>query len=140
MSAIIIWVAIAIICIVADLCTSLFMFSWVSIGSLGAIICNLCGLNIWIQVIVFCVISLISIIIGYNLITKNIKKSVKPVKLMEETFIGQTFTAEDDISDKVSLKLEGSYWTCVNEGEKISKGQKFQITGIKGTKLLIQKC
>lgn len=59
---------------------------------------------------------------------------------MEENYIGKTYIAEEDIIGSTRLKVEGSYWTGENEGEKILKGEKFVISGISGNKLIIKKC
>lgn len=140
MAAIIFWIAIAVIAIIVDLFTSTFLFCWIAVGSAGAIIANILGFNIITQIIIFSILTVICVVVGYKVVRKKIKKGVKRLPLMEENFIGKTYTAQEDIIGSTRLKIEGSYWTGQNEGEKILKGEKFTICKISGNKLIIKKC
>ena len=57
---------------------------------------------------------------------------------MEESYVGKVFEAEEEIKDSARIKVGGIYWTAVNKSEKILIGQKFQIVGIDGNKLIIK--
>lgn len=138
MGLIILWIAIAFGVIVLDILTSTFLFVWFSVGSLAAIIANLAGLDFGWQVLIFSVVSLISIGIGYPWAKNKYKKMVKPTLRMEETYIGRKFIAEEDILELVRFKVEGIYWTGINHEDKIIKGQTFQVIGIEGNKLIIK--
>lgn len=140
MTAIIFWIAIAIIAVIVDLFTSAFLFCWLAVGSAGAIIANILGFSIFTQIVVFTILTIICIAIGYKVVRKKIKGGVRRLPLMEENYIGKTYIAEEDIIGSTRLKVEGSYWTGENEGEKILKGEKFVISGISGNKLIIKKC
>ena len=134
----VLWIIVAIVAIVVDLCTSTFLFVWISIGALAAMVANMFGLDLQKQVIIFSVISIISISIGYPWAKKKFKKSVKRTPLMEETYIGKEFVAEEDITNTASIKVGGIYWTAENKGKNILKGKKFKIIGIEGNKLEIE--
>ncbi len=58
---------------------------------------------------------------------------------MEETYIGKIMVAEENIDQKATLKINGIYWTVINEGEIIHKGEKFIISSIDGAKFRIKK-
>ena len=139
MGMIVFWIIVAIGVIVLDLFTSSFLFMWFSIGAISAIVAEIFGLNWGWQILVFSVISIISISLGYPLVKRQFKKSLKRTPLMEENYIGMNIIAEKDIIDKAVVKVEGIYWTVVNSGDKIMKGELFQIIEIKGTKLEIKK-
>ena len=47
--------------------------------------------------------------------------------------------AEEDIKDKAKVKVDGIYWTVLNCGDEIKKGEYFKIIGIEGIKLTIKK-
>ncbi len=86
----------------------------------------------------FGISSIIAISIGYPWSRKKFKNTVNRTKLMEEEYIGKTFIASEDIEDRYRFKVSGIYWTGENKGEKILKGQKFQVVGIEGNKLVIE--
>ena len=136
--AIILWLVIGVGVILLDIGTSLFLFVWFAIGSVVAIIAALVGLSFAWQLILFGISSIISISIGYPWSRKKFKNTVNRTKLMEEEYIGKTFIASEDIDYRYRFKVSGIYWTGENKGEKILKGQKFQVVGIEGNKLVIE--
>ncbi|VYT84583.1 NfeD family protein [Clostridium tertium] len=139
MSAVIFWIIIAAVVIAIDIITSNFLFVWFAVGALAAMIAELVGLSFSIQVIIFLVVNLITILIGYPWAKKKFKKVVNRTPLMEETYIGRVMEAEEDIKDRAKVKVDGIYWTVLNNGEEIKKGEHFKIIGIEGIKLTIKK-
>ena len=139
MGWVIVWLIIAIVAGAIDVLTSYFFFVLFSIGSIVAAICAGLGVPFLYQIIVFSIISLIAMIFGYPWLKKKYKMMHKRIPLMEETYIGKILIAEKDIETKAQIKVGGEYWTAVNEGEKITKNEKFEITGIDGIKLKIKR-
>lgn len=139
MSAVIFWIIIAAIAIGIDIITSNFLFAWFTVGAIAAMIADLIGVPFGYQIIIFLILSLITISIGYPWAKKKFKKDVKRIPLMEETYIGRLMKAEEDIVDRARIKVDGVYWTVQNTGEKIKAGDSFKIIGIEGIKLIIKK-
>lgn len=139
MGAIILWIIIAIGSFVIDILSSSFCFVLLSAGSIAAAICASLGMSIAMQVIVFAVINIISMSVGYPWLKKKFKKGFTKTLRMEETYIGKVIKAEKEISNKAQIKVNGEYWTAVNTGVDIKQGEEFIITGIEGIKLLIKK-
>lgn len=139
MSAVIFWIIIAAVSIIIDIVTSNFLFAWFTIGAIAAMIADFLGISFGVQVIIFLVINLITVSLGYPWIKKKFKKSVKRTPLMEETYIGRIMKAEEDIIEKARVKVDGIYWTVLNTGDEIKAGENFKIIGIEGIKLIIKK-
>ena len=139
MSAIIFWIIIAGIAIAIDIATSNFLFAWFVVGAVTAMVADFIGVSFGIQVIIFLIVNLITIAIGYPWAKKKFKKSVKRIPLMEETYIGRIMKAEENIIDRARVKVDGVYWTVQNTGEEIKIGENFKIIGIEGIKLNIKK-
>lgn len=133
------WLLIAIGAFAIDILTSNFCFMLFSIGAAVAAICGALDVPFIIQVVIFAVISIISLVIGYPWLKKKYKKMHKNTPLMEETYIGKVLESEKEIIEKSQVKVNGEYWTVINEGDVIHKGEKFIITGIEGIKLKIKK-
>ena len=110
-----------------------------SIGAVIAAICGALGVPFIIQLVIFAVISIISLAIGYPWLKKKYKAVNKRTPLMEETYIGKVMQSEKDITSTAQVKVSGEYWTVTNEGDTIHKGDKFIITGIEGIKLKVKK-
>ena len=138
MIEVIIWILVAIFLVVIDIITSSFIFMWFSLGALVAIILSLLNFTVLYQIIAFLIIGVVTISIGYPLAKKKFKTDVKQVPTMEETYIGKTMTAEEDMGETSLINVSGIYWTAYNKGKIIKKGEKFIITGLEGTKLIVK--
>ena len=138
MIEVIIWILVAIFLVVIDIITSSFIFMWFSLGALVAIILSLLNFTVLYQIIAFLIIGVVTISIGYPLAKKKFKTDVKQVPTMEETYIGKTMTAEEDMGETSLINVSGIYWTAWNKGKIIKKGEKFIITGLEGTKLIVK--
>lgn len=134
-----VWSIIGIIALTVDLITSAFIFIWFTVGAIAAVIANLLGCSTAVQILLFIVVSALFTAVGYPFAKKTIKKTVAKTPTTEEGYIGRQFTIENDIVEKSTMKIDGIYWTVRNDGEAVKKGDKVQITGIEGNKLLIRK-
>lgn len=139
MGMVIIWIIIAIIAIGIDILTSNFLFVWFTSGAVVAMISTLFGVSVGYQIVIFLVVNLITISIGYPWVKKKFQKVVKRTPLMEENYIGRVMKAEENIENRVRIKVDGVFWTAQNIGDEIKVGEKFKILGIDGIKLLIKK-
>lgn len=139
MGIIILWIIIAAVAILIDIATSSFLFVWFTVGAIAAMIAEVMGVSFGIQVIIFLVVNLITVSLGYPWAKKKFKTSVKRTPLMEETYIGRVMKAEENIGQRAKVKVDGIYWTVQNTGEEIKAGDNFKIIGIEGIKLIIEK-
>lgn len=139
MGTIIFWIVTGLIAFGIDILTSSFCFVLLGIGSIAAACAAGVGLTFGIQVIIYAIVNIISVSIGFPYLKKKYKKMCIRTPRMEETYIGKTMESDKEIQNKAQIKVGGEYWTAVNEGEVINKGDKFEITGIDGIKLKIKK-
>ena len=139
MTMVLLWICVAIGAFIIDILSSSFCFVLLAAGSIAAVICASMNMSIIVQVIVFSIVNIISISIGYPWMKKKFKSGFNRTPLMEENYIGRIFESDREIKDKAQIKVGGEYWTAINIGEKIQCGEKFKITGIQGINLLIKK-
>ncbi|MEN8434799.1 NfeD family protein [Clostridium septicum] len=139
MLSIIFWIVVAVIVTVLDILTSSFLFVWFAVGGFAAMVASMLGATWWLQVMVFLIVSIITISIGYPWAKKKFKASIKHTPLMEETYIGRVMKAESDILQKARVKVDGIYWTVQNQGDIIKKDSNFRIVSIEGNKLIVNK-
>ena len=139
MTNLIFWLIIAIAAFAIDIMTSNFFFVLFSVGAIVAAICSIMNVPFMVQIIIFAVISIMILIVGYPWLKKKYKKSHKKTLRMEETYIGKVMEAKDEINNKAQIKVGGEYWNARNEGEPICAGEKFKRIGIEGIKLKVEK-
>ena len=137
MAEVIIWILIAVFLIVIDLITSSFIFMWFSVGAIVAIILSLLGISVIWQVMVFLIIGIAMVSIGYPWAKKKFRGDINHVLTMEQTYIGKVMIANEDMGETSKIKVSGIYWTAYNKGKVIKKGQEYTITGIEGNKLIV---
>ncbi|MGE5627704.1 MAG: NfeD family protein [Solirubrobacterales bacterium] len=138
-SSTMLWVIIAAAGIAIDLVTSAFLFVWFAAGSIAAIIALMLKFSFTVQLIVFISVSAVSMAIGYPIVKRTLKKTVKKTKTMEEGYIGRIISIDDEISERAHIKIDGIYWLAKIEGEPLKRGDKAKIIGIEGNKIVIKK-
>jgi len=139
MDNILFWFLISIVALVADIITSSFFFAGFTIGGIAALIANILGYSAMIQTIVFIIVSAAAITFEFTWLRKRVKKTIPKTLRMEEEYIGKIIIVEEDINKRSTMKIGGIYWTVENEGERIIKGNKVEVVGIRGNKIIIKK-
>lgn len=136
---ILLWVAISIVALLIDITTSSFFFAGFSVGGICALIAYTSNADLLTQFVVFGLVSAVSILIEYCWFRRKVKKSIPITPRMEEEYIGKSIVVEEDIDESGRVKIGGIYWTAVNEGEPVKKGERVKIISIKGNKIIIKK-
>lgn len=139
MEYIILWFTISVVALIVDVSTSSFFFGGFTVGGIFALIAQILNADIKLQIIIFVIVSIVAILVEYLVFRRKLKKSIPKTLKMEEEYIGRKITLEEDINERGRVKLEGIYWTIDNIGEPLKKGDRAEIVGIKGNKLIIKK-
>ena len=87
----IIWIIIGVIALAIDIFTSAFLFCWFAAGALAALICNLLGMSLGVQVLVFFIVSAVLAIICYPIVKRKIKDIDKRINVRYNTSTKQMF-------------------------------------------------
>lgn len=138
-SQILLWIVIGAIAITVDIFTSSFLFVWFTIGSIVALIISSLGYSFSVQFIAFIFTSVVLLAVGYPIVRKTIKKSVPKTLPMGQNYINRIITVEKDIKEEELIKIDGIYWTVLNEGKLIKKGEKAKIIALNGNKFILKK-
>lgn len=139
-SSLILWIIIGIVCLVADILTSAFLFVWFTVGAIFALIAYTLKYSIVVQFSVFVIVSVILVAVCYPLIKKNIKKNIKPTVIRESTYKGKKIIIDREMQDNNAVKLDGVLWNIKNDDIVLKEGDKIEITGIDGNRVLVKKC
>lgn len=136
---ILLWIVIGAVAILIDIFTSSFLFIWFTVGSIVALIISGLGYAFSVQFIAFIFTSVILLAIGYPIVKNTIKKSVPKTLPMGENYVNRIITIEKDVKEEELIKIDGIYWTVVNKGELIKKGEKAKIIALDGNKFILKK-
>lgn len=133
------WICLIVIAVLIDLITTNVMFSWLTFGFIAAIIANIQGYDLTFQILLASIIGIISFAIGSYLSRKYIKKNINNTPILTDKIIGTIVTADKFIDESAQHKVNGIYWTVVNEGVEIKPGENFKVDEIRNNKLYIIK-
>lgn len=132
------WFIAFIILIIIELATVNLVTIWFAIGAVAAIISTIFTDSIAIQLIVFGVVSLLSLLITKPLVKKFKKFDVEATNL--DRVIGKIGEVTKKISSNEygEVKIFGNYWTATSK-EELDVGERVKVLSIDGVKLIVEK-
>ena len=137
----IVWLALLIIFAVAEAATVGLTSVWFAIGSLGALVCALAGGNIWLQLGIFIVLSLVCLVALRPLAIKYLNTRVEPTNA--DRVIGQEARVTQDIDNiqgTGAVTIGGVTWTARSEHDTpIPAGAMVRVLRIEGVKVIVEE-
>lgn len=136
-----IWIMVTVIAIIIEISTTDLTSLWFAVGSIGALISNLFLHNdyIYVQVLIFAVISIIAIFVLRPLLKK--KMNVEKVATNVDAMIGKLVMVVEaiEVNHPGAIKYEGVEWTAITEKEKFEPGDFVEIINVSGNTLLVKR-
>lgn len=137
----IIWLVIAVVMGVTEACTVQLVSVWFAIGSAAACITSLFTDQIYIQVIVFVVVTAIALAVTRPLVKKLKRK--RPEATNADRYIGKSAVVVEAIDNdhaKGLVKVDNEKWTARSvDGQLLEPGDRVVVTAIEGVKLIVDK-
>lgn len=132
------WFIAVIILLLIELVTLNLVTIWFALGSVSAMVVSLYIDSIVIQVIIFIVVSIISL-----LVTKPVIKRFKLTKITptnSDMIIGKIgiVTKKIESNKYGEVKVYGNTWTASGDSE-IDVGTRVKVLSISGVKLIVEK-
>lgn len=136
------WVIVVIASLVIEGLTLGLVTTWFAFGALAALIVYFFGASLFVQIIVFLVVSIVLLIFTRPIAKKYLKIGV--VKTNVESLIGQKAKVTskiNNLSSEGKAVINGQEWTAraVNENEIIDKDEIVLVKKIVGVKLIVEK-
>ena len=134
----IIWFVAFLLLLIIEIVTINLVTIWFAFGAIAAMITTMFTDSVIIQVVVFLIVSILSLIL-----TKPVMKAFKKFEIQptnSDRVIGKTGEVIKDISDNEygEVKVIGTVWTATSK-QKISVGEKVRVVSIDGVKLIVEK-
>jgi len=136
------WLILMIVFIVFELVTMGLTTIWFALGSLVALAVAAVGGPVWLQILVFVIVS-IATLFGVRNIAKDFFNQNRE-RTNAFGLIGKKGIVTEDISNIYAtgqVTVAGQEWTAraVNDGNTYEKGEMVIIREISGVKLLVEK-
>ncbi len=142
MSPVYFWLILMIIFIIFELATMGLTTIWFALGSLVALAVAAVSGPVWLQIIVFVVVSVITLFGVRNIATDFFNKNREQTNA--QGLIGKKGIVTEDISNIYAtgqVTVAGQEWTAraVDDSVTYEKGEMVVIRAISGVKLMVEK-
>ena len=135
----IVWVVIMVVFLVVEAATAGLTCIWFAIGALAALIAALFGAPIWLQLVWFFVVSVVTLYFTRPLVLKYVNSRSQPTNA--DMVIGKealVTEAIDNVESAGAVAVGGKVWTARSEnGEHIEVGSIVTVLRIEGVKLIV---
>ena len=134
-----IWLAIMVVCLIAEAATVVMVSLWFAAGALAALAASLLGAGITVQVVLFLAVSALMLAWLRPVIRKHFTPRL--TKTNVDAIVGTRgyVTADiDNVSALGNVKLGAMEWTArSSSGAKIPAGTLVQVDRIEGVKAFV---
>lgn len=115
---------------------------WFAFGALAALITSLLGGQLWLQIVIFIAVTILTLIPTRKLAKKYFNKGHhQPTN--SDIVIGKDCVVTENIDNllaKGAVKCMGKEWTARSEdGKAIAKGETVTAVAIEGVKLIVRQ-
>ena len=137
----VLWLALLIVFAVLEASTVSLVSIWFMRGALTALIAALCGAEIWLQVVLFFVVSIALLLCLRPLSKKLLKK--KKVATNADSNIGKTAVVTetiDNLRGTGAVKISGVEWSARSVDDSVlEKDAVVRILRIEGVKVCVER-
>ena len=134
-----VWLALLVVFLIVEAATVGLVSLWFAAGALAAMIAALLGGELWLQLVLFCVVSGALLIALRPFARKLLRPGIVPTNV--DAVIGTegvVVTAIDNLSATGEVKLGAVLWSARStDGTSIPEGTKVRVEKVEGVKVLV---
>ena len=138
---IIIWTVLIVLSVVVEAITTQLVSIWFAIGSLAALVIAVCELPFYAQIIIFFIVSGITLAVFWILKNK-FSHSSPPQKTNYDRIIGQEAIVTlqiDNVAGSGQIVVSGQHWTARScDDIVIDNATRVEIVAIEGVKAMVK--
>ena len=136
------WLIAMVVLLIVEAAVPGLVSIWFALGALGALIAALLGAPLWLQIVWFILLSVLSLILTRPLVKKYVNSRVKPTNA--DMMIGKDCVVTEEIDNlrgSGAVSVGGKVWTARmdKETEQAQAGEVVKVLRIEGVKLIVSK-
>ncbi len=134
-----VWLAVFILMSVVELATMGLTTVWFAGGALAALLASIIGLNVYVQVAVFLVVTIVLLIFTRPYVEKHLQKHEMTNVESVPGKIAIVTEEIDNLRGTGQAKIDGMEWTARSEKDeiKIPVGANAKVLSVSGVKLIV---
>lgn len=135
-----VWLLLLVILVAGEAITVGLTFIWFAVGAMGGLLTAVLGGEIWLQVVVFLLLSAVTLILVRPAAAKLLTPGISPTNADRVLSQIALVTEEiDNIAETGQVKLFGQVWTARSEnGDVIPTQSRVRILRIEGVKVFVK--
>ena len=135
-----VWAVVAIVCLILELSSGDFFIICFSIGAVFALISAVVGLNIYWQLFIFAVFSLLSVLFVRPVALRYLHKNEPNKPSNADALMGRTGRVTEEIKACASgyVQIDGDLWKAVSNSD-IAVGTTVRVIGRESTILTVKQ-
>lgn len=136
---ILIWAGLTVLFVLVELATYGLASIWFALGALAALVAAALGAQLWLQIVLFAVVSMASLVLTRPLARKFVNSKSQPTNA--DRVIGATARVTEEINElngTGAVSVDGKIWTARSEdGTPIPVGERVTVHEIRGVRLIV---
>lgn len=133
------WLIVMVLFLVVEAATVGLVCIWFAVGSLAALLAAMCGAQLWLQIVLFLVVSAATLYFTRPLVKRYVNSKVEPTNadmvIGKECRVTETV---DNIAGTGAVYVDGKTWTARSENDEvIQAGTLVTAKSIDGVKLIV---
>ena len=135
-----VWAVIAVVCLILELSSGDFFIICFSIGAVFAIISAVIGLNVYWQILIFAIFSLLSVVFVRPVALRWLHKNEPNKRTNADALIGRTGRVAEAIpaGGNGYVQIDGDLWKAVSTGEDIAIDSTVRVVGRQSTIITVE--
>ncbi len=135
----IIWAVLVVVFAIVEAATAGLASIWFAAGAIVSLLSTFCGAPIWLQILLFIIVSIVTLILTRPLALKYVNNKTKATNA--DRTLGQTATVTqriDNVAGTGMVSVGGRVWTARSaDGTVIEEGSRTVVRSIEGVKAIV---
>lgn len=133
------WIGVMVLFLIIEAATPMLISIWFALGALVAAVCSYFGMGDSGCILIFAVVSAISVVVFKKFFGDKFKEKHEPTNA--DRLIGAEGVVESNIEPvlgKGTVLVQGNLWSAKAK-EDIPAGSRVKVSAIEGVKLVVEK-
>lgn len=135
----ILWLALLVVFILIEVSTVAMVSAWFALGALAALIASLCNAPLWLQIVLFAVVSVVMLLalrpLAKKYFTPRLAKTNIDAVIGSEGLVTERI---DNVTSSGRVKLSHMEWAARStDGNPLEVGTRIRVDRIEGVKVFV---